>query len=370
MNRPLSIIVRSFAFLLRLYPRSYREEFAEEMLLDFANLAADASKMGRRPLILFCLRELVEFPINLLRIHWRDRHLARVFQSPPVDYGLRGALGFGVLYPLRAILIGSFILDALGSPVEDSPIWYLEALYLDLFHTWHGTEMISWLPGALHALVTGLFLGIVFALLFADRRKYPRYILVTAVCWLLHSTLYDVLMQSTNLVLFLGTRHDRYLQMLFWVLSGAFLGLVPYVVRSERRGPFRMLMLGALGYPLITYLYLQLLFKLSIIETPWMFIALLVLVIIFLGSVVLMAVKSELTLRIPWLLVFAVIGYFLLSPGVYLLMSWLGAFTGVPTFLDGVPHPLASSVYGMLLGSLLGVLLGLHTKSGILQKIT
>jgi hypothetical protein len=363
------LLIKLYAFLLYLYPRSYRGEFAEEMLLDFSDMAADAGKKGPRSLILFCLRELVEFPINLLRIHWRDGHIARVFQSQPVNYGLRGALGFGVLYPLRAILIGSFILDALGSPVDDSPIWYLQALYFDLFHTWRGTEMISWLPGALHALVTGLFLGIVFALLFADRRKYPRYILVTAVCWLLHWTLYDVLMQSTNLVLFLGTRHDRYLEILFSVLSGAFLGVVPYVARSERRGPFRMLMLGALGYPLITYLYLQLLFRFSIIETPWMFIALLVLVIVFLGSVVLMAVTSGRTRGFPWLLVFAVIGYFLLSPGTYLLTSWLGAFTGVPTFLDGVPHPLASSVYGMLLGSLLGVLLGFHMKSGRLQKI-
>jgi hypothetical protein len=227
--------------------------------------------------------------------------------------------------------------------------------------------MISWLPGALHALATGLFLGIVFALLFADRRKYPRYILVTAVCWLLHWTLYDVLTQSTNLVLFLGTLHDRYLQTLFWVLSGAFLGVVPYVVRSERRGPFQMLMWGALGYPLITYLYLQLLFKLSIIETPWMFIALLVLVIAFLGSVILMAVKSEHAIKIPWLLVFAVIGYFLLSPGTYLLMSGLGAITGIPVFLDGIPHPFASSVYGMLLGLLLGVLLGFHKRNNLSQ---
>jgi hypothetical protein len=368
MNKLLSVIINSYAILLGLYPRSYREEFAEEMLLDFSDMAADAGKKGPRSLMLFCLRELVEFPISLLRIHWRDGHMARVFQSQPVNYGLRGALGFGVLYPLRAILIGSFILDALGSPADDSPISYLEGLYFDLFHTLHGIEMIRWLPGALHALVTGLFLGIIFALLFTERRKYPRYILVTAICWFLHSTLYDILWQSTNLVLFLGTRHARYLQILFWVLSGAFLGLVPYVVRSERRGPFRMLMVGALGYPLITYLYLRLLFRLSIIETPWMFMALLVLVIIFLGSVVLMAVKSELALRIPWLLVFAVIGYFLLSPGTYLLMSWLGAFTGAPIFLDGVPHPFASSMYGMLLGSLLGVLLGFHKRNNLPQR--
>ena len=129
-----------------------------------------------------------------------------------------------------------------------------------------------------------------------------------------------------------------------------------------------MLMVGAFGYPLITYLYLQLLFRLSIIETPWMFVALVVLVIVFLGSVVLMTVKSELTLKMPWLLVFAVIGYFLLSPGVYLLMSWLGAFTGLPTFLDGVPHPLASSVYGMLLGSLLGVMMGFHRRNNLSQR--
>lgn len=363
-----NLLIRVYTFLLQLYPKAFRNEFSDEMLRDFSDLAADAGKKGPRFLMLFCLRELVEFPINLLRIHWRDGNLARVFQSQPVKYGLRGALGFGVLYPLRAILIGSFILDALGSPVDDPPIWYLEALYFDLFHTWRGTEMIRWLPGALHALVTGLFLGIIFALLFAERRKYPRYILVTAVCWFLHSTLYAVLWQSTNLVLFLGTRHDRYLGILFSVLSGAFLGVVPYIVGSERRGPFRMLMVGALGYPLITYLYLQLLFRLSIIETPWMFIALLVLVIVFLGSVVLMAVKSEVSPRFPWLIVFAVIGYFLLPPGTYLLMSWLGAFTGAPIFLDGVPHPFASSVYGMLLGSLLGVLLGFHMKSGMQQR--
>ncbi len=367
MDKLLLLLIKSFAFLLRLYPRSYRDEFAEEMLLDFSELATDAGKKGIWALALLCLHELVDFPISLLRICWRE-HMVKILRSHPVNYGFRGALGFGVMFPLKTVLIGNFILEALQSPVDDSPILYLEGLYFDLFQTLHGTEIIRWLPGVLHSLVTGLFLGVMFALLFADRSKYLRYILVTTVCWYLHDNVYSILWHSTNLLLFLGPRHDVYLSFISSVLSGAFLGLIPYVVKSERQGPYRMLLIGAFGYPLIAYLYLQLLFKLSIIETPWMFIALLLLMIVFIGSIFLMAIKSGFPPRMPWLIAVAVIGYILLSPAGYFLMSLLSALTGLPSFPDGMPLPLASSVYGILLGLLFGVLLGFHKKNDLIQR--
>jgi hypothetical protein len=35
MKMFLSTLIESYKYLLRLYPHSYQEEFAEEMLLDF-----------------------------------------------------------------------------------------------------------------------------------------------------------------------------------------------------------------------------------------------------------------------------------------------------------------------------------------------
>ncbi|MFW6070710.1 MAG: FG-GAP-like repeat-containing protein, partial [bacterium] len=60
--------------LLRLYPRRFREEFAEEMADVFQERVQDAAADGQWRAVLAVLgRELRDWPLNCLREHWRER---------------------------------------------------------------------------------------------------------------------------------------------------------------------------------------------------------------------------------------------------------------------------------------------------------
>ncbi len=366
------IMIRMYGLLLRLYPNSFRSEFAEQMLLDFSDMAADAGKKGCFSFALFCLHELIDFPVNLLRVHFEEGRMFRLLRSQPVNYSLRGAFGFGLAFGL-AILVDSFLSLKLWIE-DDSMIGLLQVYVYGLFHTEHGLELISWIPYALGSLVTGLFLGIVVAFLFADRSKYARYILVTMLCWFLHDAVESILMNSVGLGFFLGDRHMIYFMRALSILSGASLGLICYVAKSGKRSSSRMLIMSAFGYPAIAYLYLQLIFKLSLVETPWMFIALMLLMIVYIGGIILIAVKSESSPKVPWLVVVGLIGYPLLPYAghyfAYLLSLLIHSPyprqmpVGSPDYWRlMVAVALEQSIYGILFGMLIGLVFGLQKKS-------
>lgn len=69
MNRSLRLVVALYGALLRLYPLTFRREFAAEMGEVFARTAADAARHGWPGLIRLCLRETRTFPANILREH-------------------------------------------------------------------------------------------------------------------------------------------------------------------------------------------------------------------------------------------------------------------------------------------------------------
>src|SRR5690242_8091786 len=87
---------RIYRLLLRLFPVKFRREFEEQMFLDFSDLMADARKKGSLAFVIFCLRELCDYPFNLLRAHMKDGRMVKVLRSRPMNYGLRGAIGFSV----------------------------------------------------------------------------------------------------------------------------------------------------------------------------------------------------------------------------------------------------------------------------------
>lgn len=61
-----------YRLLLRLYPRRFRAEFGEEMTAVFSEAIAEAAQTTRLNLLLFCWRELRDYPFSLLRQHWRN----------------------------------------------------------------------------------------------------------------------------------------------------------------------------------------------------------------------------------------------------------------------------------------------------------
>src|SRR5215510_3246689 len=141
------------------------------MLSDFSDLAKDAESKGRFPFFLFCLRELVDFLGNLLWVHWREDHIFKIVRSQPMNTGLRSALGFGVAFALTLPI--TIFMYQLLAPI-DKLVMHLQVFYYDQFHVEQGFELISWIPSALSSLFTGLVLGALVAVLFADRSRYPR----------------------------------------------------------------------------------------------------------------------------------------------------------------------------------------------------
>lgn len=67
MNLIPRCILTFYFQILHLYPRGFREEFAEEMKIVFRDSVHEAGEGGFLPLVLLCLREFGGLPINILR---------------------------------------------------------------------------------------------------------------------------------------------------------------------------------------------------------------------------------------------------------------------------------------------------------------
>jgi len=362
----LDISIKVYGLLLRLYPRSFRSEFGEQMLLDFTDMAADANKGGTYSMFRFCLHEFFEFPINLLRIHLKDGRMLKIFLSQPVNYGLRGAVGFAMTFFIVAIL-DDFIYRKIDSS-SDAIIGFL----FDVFHTARGPQFVSLLSVFSSVLVTGLLFGIMMALLFADRSRYPRYIVVGMLGWFLPYGVTSVLVETFNMDFYLGSKHAGYLMNLMWILSSSFLGLLFVVARSDKKEPYYYFIVGAFAYPLLLYFYIQLLFRIGLIETPRMFIALTVLVIIYLGTVLILAIKSEETPKIPWMFFVFAFGYFLLSyvtSFIYwqffpsLQASPLGDYTEAQRWQETFLMATRAGIFEIPLGIFVGIALAFQKKN-------
>lgn len=191
MRTFLSLMISYYEYLLRLYPRSYREDFAEEMLADFSDLATEANEKGRLALLWFCFRELVDFPGSIIQIHLKYSRALKILRSRPVDTGWRSALGFGVAFGL--VLPTLRLVSQNLLPWLDPIVTSLQVSYYDLFHAEQEFRLISWMPSALSSLFVGLVLGVSFAILFADRLKYSRYILAGMLGWFFYHATRDVL---------------------------------------------------------------------------------------------------------------------------------------------------------------------------------
>ena len=359
MTRLSDVLISMYGFLLHLYPAAFQREFQEQMLLDFTDMAVDARKKGRFSFFLFYLRELVDFPINLLRVYLMEGSMFRIFHSQPVRYGLRAAIGFGAAFPTSVL---GFVFTGFAS---ESLIIQLEVFYYDLFHTLPLYEIISWFPSALGFLLAGLLIGGLLAVLFADRSNYSRYVLSGMLGWFLYRATFD-LSNSYQWGFFLGTRHNIYFNIAILFLAGAFLVLLLIVARSERREPLRLFTIVAITYPLLAYLYVKLLFKFSIIEAPWLFIALVILITIFMTGVLALAIKSDGGRKNLLLIAVSAIGYPLLAYAGILIASMIFSPTLPRTIYPGrdgfwpmvLAIVLSQAIYGILFGLLVGLFLG------------
>lgn len=134
-------ILGTYEKLLNLYPADFRAEFGEEMADVFASALRDVSRRGLHSILAICLRELVDFPKNLLREYASRLGKKFCLNTPlpllsPKQGASLGALGFGLGF---ALLI---LLRALADPANST-------ILVNFGLTWPYETLLFMLIGAL-----------------------------------------------------------------------------------------------------------------------------------------------------------------------------------------------------------------------------
>jgi hypothetical protein len=215
---------RLFAACLRLYPAGFRAEFAEEMREVFSENVRQAGRQGIPAALAVSLREIADFPVNLISEYWEDYRMRNLQLSQPA---LRpvwwGALGFG----LAAALINAF----------NSAVYLLEpgkagglAGYWNFWGELIGHLAAGGLGGALFALICRqpakaklYFIGGSLGFLIGHLLWYP--VMVGAAVLMFRADPGDAAFLAVNIVV-------RWIDLAFMVsLTGLFIG---WMGRSAR----------------------------------------------------------------------------------------------------------------------------------------
>jgi hypothetical protein len=351
-----------YGFLLRLYPDAFRNEFQGQMLLDFTDMATDASNRGTSSLVLFCLRELIDFPINLLQVHLKESRMIRVSRSQPVNVGMRSGLLFGVTFGLYILMY-------------ELAVW-IEPRLENYIPVQLPNAIVSSVLDGIGFALTGLVFGALFAVLLADRSKWFHYLLVGTLCWFLQFTPCNLPRYFFDFAEVLGGWGNLYVYNLRLLLSGAMLGLIFIVAQSKRREPVRLLTVYVVAYPILTYYCVAQIFGSFFVTTPWGLGSLIVLWLTLLGGILVFARKYDANGQMIWIVVVGALGNLIFRGvvirGAYSIMPPLppeGLLYIHPAFWSVVFILVAAYVVcGILLGFLLGWLPEAQ-KSGDLQRI-
>ncbi len=245
-------MIKSYAVLLSLFPPVYRQEFAEDMLLDFSDLAIDASKKGNGALMLFCLRELVDFPINLLRIHSKEDGMTTVFRAGPARGALQGAVVLGLALAAMMSVVEWILITMQGQG-------WLFLLRIANSHGWHlsynlTAEIILYFS----AFVTGALLaGLLLALCFRETRRIKYYLLIAILGWVVPLILIRIigfLLKVNN-----ESLRNSVLDYSWIILAGLGFGAVFSLILRDRTKTPWLLLAGVLGYSITQKLTLWLL---------------------------------------------------------------------------------------------------------------
>lgn len=118
MKQAIRLITGIYAWLVKLYPASYRAQFEQELVALFSELMGDAAGKGLPALLVVCLREFCDLPANLITEHVADRSGGSSPMLPLElnDYSLRtarwGAIGFGIGFAF--IYLAKSVVQAFG----------------------------------------------------------------------------------------------------------------------------------------------------------------------------------------------------------------------------------------------------------------
>jgi hypothetical protein len=358
-------MIRTYQILLRLYPASFRNEFEEQMLLDFADMVEDAGEKGSFAFLLFCLRESVDFPINLLQAHLRDGGMTRILHSRPVNYALRGAVGYSIGFAGITFVgwwTSRWLFAALDPMLQSYSIWYWETFQNERW-IWLLDNFVTLLSYAF----TGIFFGLLFALLMGDSQKRGSYLLAGSLAWFIPNVISNLLSNSFGWSFYLNENQVSILGKLNLILDGMFYSAALVIAESNHKESLRRLTIIALLYPLSVYLYIKLLFYLWLEITELFFPALIMLLLILIGRLFLIVVRNDKKFSGP--ILFGAVTYPILF---YSAFHILYSFPPVPTMGGGIPsqnivdltlsHAITEGVLGICFGLVLGLVFGFQRK--------
>ncbi len=130
------LLTSFYAFLLRLYPRQFREEFRDEMMVVFAAALQEVKQRGFRSIAVIWLREVRDLPQSLARAHWHDLNyqesiLMKDYKEPDrtlylgwvvltaISLPLAWIFSWVIIYLIMAIVGGTMQVGDHTGPTED-----------------------------------------------------------------------------------------------------------------------------------------------------------------------------------------------------------------------------------------------------------
>lgn len=161
-------LIRTYTWLLHLYPPDFYSKFGDEMQSVFIDTIADAAKHGNAALIRICWQELRDLPLVLLREHLRERSkskmetrfkpsswrefllasapfgvFALIFLLYTLNFGLREWIGAGLLAVLPILFLVGLVK---GLPRWALPYLGVVASFLNLISFNYWIRFWEWLP--------------------------------------------------------------------------------------------------------------------------------------------------------------------------------------------------------------------------------
>lgn len=354
MNNMTVFLTGMYALLLRLYPPKFRFEFEEQMLQDFSDFLNEAEKKGKFAVLQFCMRELVDFPVNLLKVHYREGELFQKFRSEPANHAVRGALGFSAGFAFLSI--ATYWLGGLVYPVLDLIVDYLFAGTQNAFIN----DVLLWVPLAAYSVLTSLTFGLLLACFLGSRSNFWTYVFAGAFSWLIPEILSYVLVNSLGFEYYRNEPFTSIVGYSMLILMGAFFSRAYSIAEHERKRPPLYLFAVILIYPLATYLFIGLLFNVWHEVTPGFFTALIFFLIALVIGVIVIAMPINSKQYLPVLA--GAIGYFLLNRAMFYIAYHTPGFSLVLE-MGVAPDVLNLPLYHMVmykgtLGALFAFVLG------------
>jgi hypothetical protein len=133
----------TYAILLRLYPRYFREEFGEEVTAVFQHHLQQAAAASPRDALAVVGRELRDWPLSCLREHARERNRQLLLPRPLFVSGW-GAVAAGVPFLFSFVTFG-LLFSFVPNLTRFMPLYFLAGgVLVAWWRRWPGW-VVSWL---------------------------------------------------------------------------------------------------------------------------------------------------------------------------------------------------------------------------------